>query len=268
MNENQVVREIASGDLGPHAYSVQHRMGQARILFRAMLFGSPVLFVVLLANFIVSGGDWTMIFLLILFASSFCLVLWILRDSNGRQLLVFRDGIEFVRGSASIRLRFTEIDVFSFQAISHYVNGAYAGLHYKLTFQTTNHDSRKPVEWSSVDNKPQEELESLKDRVAFVVAKRKMEILSARGSVDWTKGLTIYRDRLSCEPNTFRKNVKDRRELRFEEIERVEIQKASCYIFRPNENSPAIVCPCDEPNFYPGLILLSSLLKPQSKNHA
>jgi hypothetical protein len=28
------------------------------------------------------------------------------------------------------------------------------------------------------------------------------------------------------------------------------------------------VCPCDEPNFYPGLILLSSLLKPQSKNHA
>lgn len=261
MKKEQVVGTMTSGDLGFHVCSIQLRMGQAGTLFRVLFSIYLLIIPVLLAVVFMTGGDWNAILFLAFSVLSSCLFFWILRDAKGRQLHVFRDGLEFVRGSSSTRVHFNDIDVFSFHAVRNYVNGAYAGLCYTLTFQLKGQEGRKPIVWSSTDNEPQEELEALKDRVASVMAMRKMEVLSASGSVELMKGITMDWDKLSYESGAFWSKPKRKEELRFDEIERVEIQNASCCIFRRDEKSPVLVYPCSNPNFYPGFLLLSTFMK-------
>lgn len=236
-------------------------MGQAGTLFRALFYLYLIIIPVLLVAVVRTGGDWSVSLFLVLSVLSSVLFYWVLRDARGRQLRVFREGLEFVRSSSSTRVHFNDIDVFSFHAVRNYVNGAYTGLCYTLTFQLKGQEGRKPIVWSSTDNEPQEELDALKDRLASAMAKRKMEILSASGSVQWMKGITMHWDKLSYESGTFWTKTKQKEELRFDEIERVEIQNANCCIFRRGEKSPALAYPCGNPNFYPGFLLLSVLLK-------
>lgn len=162
------------------------------------------------------------------------------------------------------RLRYADVDSFTYNAARQYVKGVYSGTTFTLTFISTAGGKPRTITYSKTLRNADEELDHLRDRVSQVIAAR-MAAVFARGLVvPWTDGLKFLRDELEYRASGFL-GRKAPVLVPYEQIAGVDVSNGFFHLWIEGQRKPLVKENVSQPNFFPGYQFLIRLLASRVK---
>src|SRR5262249_53388203 len=98
------------------------------------------------------------------------------------------------------RLRYDEVESFTFAATRSFVNGVYAGTTFGLTFDPGPDRKADRITYQATFFNADRELDRLRDHIAGVIAARMARRLAANEAVTWFPGLRFLPEGLEYAP--------------------------------------------------------------------
>jgi hypothetical protein len=157
-------------------------------------------------------------------------------------------------------IRFEEVDVFTYSATRHFVNGAYSGTAFVFKFVPRPETAKKSISFSMTLQSSDQEMELLRDHIARVVAARMLREVAAGSPVMWTAFLRFLPEALEHTPSGFL-GRKAPVQIPYSSISGFNMNQGVFFIFVKGQDRAVIQVQCAEPNFFPGYLLLTSLFK-------
>jgi hypothetical protein len=165
------------------------------------------------------------------------------------------------------RVKYAEIESFTYSSTRQYVKGVYAGTKFSLTFVANT--GRRPVKlaYSKTLRNVDHELDHLRDHVSGVIAARMLDQFGRGNPVDWTTGLRFLPEALEYQPRGwFRRKAPVM--LRYDEIAGMDLISGVFHLWVNGQKKPAVKEQVGQPNFFPGYLVLSHLLTMQAAESA
>lgn len=159
------------------------------------------------------------------------------------------------------KIQYKDVRVFTFGATRHYTNGAYTGTAIALTFEPGTEQTGDTIAYSATIQKMDDELDNLRDFVSRVIASHMLKRLKDGRPVGWTAGLRFLPDGLEVQPTGFF-GKKEKWVLPYGEIAGTDMQQGVFYVFQKGRDKSVFETPVSAPNFFPGFVLLMTLLAP------
>lgn len=156
------------------------------------------------------------------------------------------------------RLRYRDVESFTYLATRHFTNGAYSGSTFFFTLDPIAEEKDKKISYFISINGVDAELENLRDQISRMIGYRMLQRVRQGESVQWTKKLRFVPEGLEILAKERRKTKP--RVLSYDEIENFNLQEGSFYLWLKNQEDPVFEEPVSEPNFFPGFIVLNELL--------
>jgi hypothetical protein len=182
--------------------------------------------------------------------------------SWGSFLFVFRcheQGLYRKWGKWDLRVPYSEMTEFSYSAMRHFHNGAYAGTRFTMKFVAP----RGTIRYSAMINTPDEELENLRDHIAKVIAGRMLCQLKEGRPVAWTPDMTFLPEGLQFRrTKAFGIANQPPQVIPFDQIRGVDMKQGVFYLWSRTAPKPIIFKPISTPNFFPGFFVILTKLPP------
>jgi len=157
-------------------------------------------------------------------------------------------------------LRFDQTASFTYSATKLYVEGIPIGTSFKLQFVPDPESGAKPISFSGRLRKRDAQIEGLIDTVSQAVARRLARVFVSGAPVAWTRNLTLRAEGIEYRPAGFVKR-KPPEILPYEAIADMKVQEAVFSLWRWGQKRPLLREPTTQPNFFPGLRLLTTILE-------
>ncbi|MEZ6053760.1 MAG: hypothetical protein R3C02_20605 [Planctomycetaceae bacterium] len=169
-------------------------------------------------------------------------------------------GIERVTITARQELPYSSIDVFSFESRRNHSQGRYTGTTYTLVFADRSREQGRGIFFSTTVRNTDDELELLRERVAGVIARRMAKTYARSRRVQWTPDLWFGDDMLELSrPRRLLVGPK-LAIIPYDTITHFEVRDGLFHIWTNYQERAVITVKTSSANFYPGLILLESLV--------
>jgi len=162
-------------------------------------------------------------------------------------------------------LRFSEVDVFSFESRRNFSHGRYAGTTYTLVFADRSREQGRGLFFSTTVHNTDEELEMLRDRVAEQLARRMAATFARTKRVQWTPELWFHDDVLEfSRPRRLLARPK-LTVVPYDAVTDFEARDGMFHLWTNYQERAVISTKTSSANFYPGLIVLAGLVKAHAR---
>ena len=187
----------------------------------------------------------------------------------GSSLLAFQSRARFRRHAFGVhqrgmftdrRLRYSEIANLSSAAIKRYSHGIYNGTTLTLRFVPMPGLNLKPISYSAHIHHIDTEIDRLRDEIAAEIADRMRDFWSQHGNCPWVPYLQFQGEGLSYNRLTFT-GRKQPILIPFDSIVNFNISDGTFRIWTAGQSAPIVNEETSQPNFYPGLVLFSTLMQ-------
>jgi len=158
------------------------------------------------------------------------------------------------------RLRYSEIDLFTYSAVRQYVKGVYSGTAFTLTFVS---NAAGKVAYTKTLRNADDELDRLRDRVGRILAERMARQFAAGDAVTWGDGLRFFPEGLEYRASGFLRR-KAPVMIPFDQISGLDITDGQFRLWRTGQKGHAVKESVAQPNFFPGYFLLLRVLASES----
>lgn len=156
------------------------------------------------------------------------------------------------------RLRYNELDSFTYTAVRQFVKGVYSGTNFSLVFESRSSGKPRKLTYTKTIRNADEELDNLRDHVSRVIAGRLAEILARQGTASWTDGLRFLKDGLEYRAAGLL-GRKAPMNIPYAEIHSYDIKQATFSLWTRGSKKPTVKESVHLANFFPGLMLLAQL---------
>lgn len=154
------------------------------------------------------------------------------------------------------RLRYAEIDQFTYSAVRQYVKGVYSGTSFTLTFAS---NAAGKLTYSKTLRNADDELDRLRDRVGRILAERMSKQFDAGSTVAWGDALRFFPEGLEYRASGFLRR-KAPVMIPFDQIAGIDITDGQFRLWRTGQKGHAVKESVAQPNFFPGYFFLLRLL--------
>ncbi len=173
----------------------------------------------------------------------------------------YEHGLERITLTGRQVLRFSEVDVFSFESRRNFSHGRYAGTTYTLVFADRSREQGRGLFFSTTVHNTDEELEMLRDRVAEQIARRMAATFARTRRVQWTPELWFHDDVLEfSRPRRLLARPK-LTVVPYDAVTDFEARDGMFHLWTNYQERAVISVKTSSANFYPGLIVLEGLVK-------
>jgi len=162
------------------------------------------------------------------------------------------------------RLRYSEIDLFTYSAIRQYVKGVYSGTSFTLTFAS---NAAGKLTYTKTLRNADDELDRLRDRVGRILAERMAKQFGTGSTVSWGDALRFFPEGLEYRASGFLRR-KAPVMIPFDQIAGIDITDGQFRLWRTGQKGHAVKESVAQPNFFPGYFLLLRLLASESSKPA
>ncbi len=171
-------------------------------------------------------------------------------------------GVCYLTAMKERKLQYKDVRIFTFSATRNYTNGSYTGTAISLTFEPGDEGSGDRIAYSANIKQMDDELDNLRDFVSRVIAVEMLKRVKQGRTVYWTDGLRFLPEALEVQPSGFF-GKKDAMRIPYSEIAGSDMQQGVFYLFRKGQNKHFFEIPVSSPNFFPGMLLLHTILSPE-----
>jgi hypothetical protein len=187
------------------------------------------------------------------------LVTWLNRTNIFRCHAYGVSRITTIKGQRT--MRYEDVRVFTYAAVSMYVNGAYSGTTVTMTFEPRS-GPKDSLKYSITYKNADPELDNLRDHVSRVMAQHMRKRLAEGKVVLWTDRVRFTPEGLEItgKSGIFRKG--EDRFVPYDEILDIRLDKGSFFLFQHGEKKSVYEAVVNTPNFFPGLALLVAIRFP------
>ena len=173
-------------------------------------------------------------------------------------------GVRYSGATGRRQIRYTDVHSFSYQAVRHFVNGAYTGTHFTLKFQSP---AAEIVYRTTLKNQD-DDLDSLRDHVSRVIAAEMQGELAAGRPVRWTPNLAFLPEGIQHRPKGFLGRGSPQ-VLPYSQVRGFNMDKGVFYVFAQGAKRATISEDVSAANFFPGFFLFLTVFeKPDQPSDA
>jgi hypothetical protein len=169
-------------------------------------------------------------------------------------------GLERVTLTGRQVLKFSEIDVFSFESRRNHSHGRYSGTTYTLVFADRSREQGRGIFFSTTVHNTDEELELLRDRVSERIARRMAAAYARVNRVQWTAEMWFHEDVLefSCPRRLF--FAPKLTVVPYDAVTDFDVRDGRFFLWTNYQERAVVSVKTSSANFYPGLIVLEGLV--------
>ncbi len=150
----------------------------------------------------------------------------------------------------------SEIEDLTYHAVANYTQFGYAGTSVRMVLRPAS--PAKELTINALVQGAPEELESMRDSLAALLAERLAERLDADGEVEWVPSVWLSRDGLRFVEKRLLGGGGEQR-IDYRQEPAFEIKGDVFRLFLPPVKKPVLKIPCRRENFYPGFLLFQQL---------
>jgi hypothetical protein len=158
------------------------------------------------------------------------------------------------------QLRYADVASFTYNAIRMFVNGAYSGTTFTLTFEPYRELRRSRIHYSVQLRNVDTELDNLRDQIAAIIAARMLRQHQEGREVRWTANLCYLRDGLEYRPAGWI-GRKDPEVVPYDQITGYNVEQGTFSLWAWGKDKPVVQENIGSPNFFPGFMMLVQLTR-------
>jgi hypothetical protein len=152
------------------------------------------------------------------------------------------------------RLRYEDVDWFTYSAVRQYVHGVFAGLTVELTFVPRADLRGGPIKFQISAHGADQALDALRDLVARVMARDLCTQLVAGKGVRWTAGYVLAPEGLVCPASGLFGRP---RLVPYAELQPPQMNDGFLFLFMRGQRKHFASIRTSSVNFFPGLVVLN-----------
>jgi hypothetical protein len=183
-----------------------------------------------------------------------------------RRVDVFRahaHGVSRINRLGATGLWYGEIGSFSYNATRMYDDGLYAGTHLSLYFVPFDGTDLISISYNATVRNADDELERLREYISRVIAGHMFRRLEAGQPVPWTPNITFRPDGLELKNvGWFRGRTGESNVVPYREITQHSLTEGVFRLAVGGQGKWAVEEDYSQPNFFPGYVLLMTILHP------
>lgn len=172
-------------------------------------------------------------------------------------------GVREVRLSGERVLRYGDMAHFTYGATRRFVNGAYQGTDFTLTFGPKP-GAGEPIAYSTTLQGFDQELEIIQEHISGVIAGHMANDLAEDRPVQWTPNLRLLPDGIEHTPS----GILGRKApvtIPFGDVANFELDQGVFHLWTRDNEKSVIQENVSEPNFFPGFHLLQRVFAPDEE---
>ncbi|EAQ79760.1 hypothetical protein [Blastopirellula marina] len=174
---------------------------------------------------------------------------------------VYKSGI-----TGEQKLRYEDVESFTYSATRMYYNGAYTGTQTQMSFDPRPGSGAGKISYSANIQGADDDLEVLRSHVSQVVGSAMLHEIAEGRPVAWTPNITFFNDRIEFVPTSFFGGKKAPVQLPWNQIHNFDIQEGTFHIWSQGAEKSVIQEPVSSPNFFPGFHAFCTILLPEEAN--
>lgn len=182
-----------------------------------------------------------------------------------RRVNVFRchvGGVSHRTSFGERRLRFADAGGFAFDLRAWRVRGHDRESRLAVTLDPVSPGLGPRITFWTVVRNHEPDWERFRDHISRALASAMRVRLTAGDPVGWTAGLQFLPDGLEVQPTAGFFGKKEKWVLPYGEIAGTDMQQGVFYVFQKGRDKSVFETPVSAPNFFPGFVLLMTLLAP------
>ena len=192
-------------------------------------------------------------------APIFSLLVWFNRTN------IFRchtNGVCYIKTRSQKEIAFSDVRVFTYNAVRNYYNGAYTGTVISLNFEPGEGTEGDSIKYSANVKNSDGEIDNLREHVSRVMAGHMRKRFDAGRPVRWTDAVRFTEDGLEVivPGGVFSKGKN--RVVPFAKITGYDMKDGYFYLFEKGKKDVLYSVIVSAPNFFPGLAMLNTILYP------
>jgi hypothetical protein len=159
------------------------------------------------------------------------------------------------------RLRYDEVDEFSYAVCRHNYHGMYIATTVQITLKPPPGSGKNLIRFSSTcQDRTDEAMEKLRNQISAAVGSKMLEQLAQGENVEWTKVAAITPAGIEYHPMSSGRR-KEPVLIPFEHVQRFKLQEGTFRLWRKGIDKFVVQIATMNPNFYPGFWALCQLLQ-------
>jgi hypothetical protein len=159
------------------------------------------------------------------------------------------------------QIRYRDVSAFTYKAVRHFTNGVYTGTTVNLQFVSLPALGSERIAHGASFNGMDEELSNLRDHISKVIGIRMAEELQSGKDVPWTPNLRLLPGGIEYRPSGLF-GRKDAEVVPYSQVTSIGLDKGFFHLWVRGRDKSVMQEPVWQPNFFPGYLVLSSLLRP------
>ncbi|MHC5053945.1 MAG: hypothetical protein ACYTKD_04430 [Planctomycetota bacterium] len=173
-------------------------------------------------------------------------------------------GVREVRLKGERVIRYGDMDSFTYSATRRFMNGAYQGTDFKLTFGPKPGAGEAIIHSTTLQGFDQE-LEIIQEHISKVIASHMVSDLAEDRPVQWTPNLRFLPDGVEYTPSGIL-GKKAPVTIPFEDVANFELDQGVFHLWVHDKDKSVIQENVSEPNFFPGFHLLQRIFEPEDES--
>jgi hypothetical protein len=169
------------------------------------------------------------------------------------QLGVYRAGLTGAR-----TLRFSDVEAVRYSALRTHNHGVYTGTMIVLDFEPAAQQKANRIRYSVTVRNADQQLETLRDQVARMIAERMARQLAAGQAVPWTTRLRFLKNGIEHQPRSLF-GRKQPVVIPYSDIRAFQLDRGQFYLWTMERPKPVLRQSAGVRNFFPGFWLLHSI---------
>ncbi|MFI4876601.1 MAG: hypothetical protein ACIALR_14725, partial [Blastopirellula sp. JB062] len=164
------------------------------------------------------------------------------------------------------KLRYEEVQSFTYSATRMYVNGAYTGTQTQLEFVPRDEVGGAKISYHANIQGADDDLDALRNHVSQVISAVILKEIADGRSIAWTPNLTFHNEHLEFVPSSFFGGKKPPITLPWNKIQNFDIQEGTFHVWEQGVDKSVIHEPVASPNFFPGFHAFCAILTPATES--
>lgn len=187
---------------------------------------------------------------------------WLDRD---RCFRVCYNGVFLHGRMGEKRLRFDQLESFTYSVTRNYYNGGYTGTSLSLAFVPLPSVDGTKITFNRTFKNEDTDFDILRDHVSGIIAVRMGKELEETGRVPWTKDVTFCSEGLEYRPSGWLGKKQETLMLPWGQINNFNFQDGVFHIWQIGKDKSVICESSSAPNLFPGFLLFVSLIQPDAE---
>ncbi|MCC9604495.1 hypothetical protein LOC68_27745 [Blastopirellula sp. JC732] len=162
------------------------------------------------------------------------------------------------------KIRYEDVESFTYSATRMYYNGAYTGTQTQMTFDPLPGSGASRINYSANIRGADDDLDVLRNHVSQVIGSRMLREIADGRPVAWTPAITFHNDHLEFVPTSFFGGKKTPVQVPWNQIVNFDIQEGTFHLWQRGSDKSVIHEPVSNKNFFPGFFAFCQILSPEA----